>query len=83
MNYLDKHIDDLKARMDKINAENAPARAERDALIAEIQPLEAKLRQVQKLLKAAEAPLRELGNEYAAAVRAKPATKSLSTAEET
>lgn len=82
MNYLERHIEDLKARILACDVANASLIAERDALIAKIQPLEAELRVVQQKLKVAEAPKRALGNEFAAAVRAKPTTKSLATTAE-
>lgn len=58
----------------------APLHAKRDALIAQIQPLEEELRAVQKEIKAVEQPkLREIGNQIAAIVRAFPNTKQLKT----
>jgi len=61
---------ELQAKRAAIHAELAATYAERDALIAQIQPLEAKLREVQRVIKAGEAPLREIGNNLAAIARA-------------
>lgn len=61
----------------------APLHARRDALMAQIQPLENELREVQKKIKAVEQPrLRELGNQIAAVVRAIPSTRSVKTTTE-
>lgn len=56
----------LEKERDEIEAKAAPHRKQREALLAQIQPLEAKLREVDAAIKAAEKPrLREVGVQLA------------------
>lgn len=73
----------LEEERAKILSQLAPLHARRDALIAQMQPMEKELREVQAQIKSVEQPkLREIGNQIAAIVRAFPNTRSVKTTEE-
>lgn len=74
---------ELEATKAAILADLAPHYAHREALLAQIQPLEAKLREVNQAIKMGEAPLHAIGNELAQIARTIGATSLTLDAGET
>ena len=61
--------DELTVKQDAIEVGLATARAKREALVAQVQPIEAELRIVNAEIKAGEVPLHDIGNQLAEIAR--------------
>jgi uncharacterized coiled-coil DUF342 family protein len=70
---LDELLPKLEAEKQRILDSLTPEYTERDELNAKMQPLEARMREVQKVIKEKERPLREIGNSIAEIHRVKGA----------
>jgi hypothetical protein len=68
---------ELQTKVDAIRADLGPDYAERDRLLAALQPLEAQLRAVQQRIKTGEAPMREALQGLAQIARAEGGARSL------
>lgn len=77
MTLLEQHIAQLTAQRDALAVECQPLQEEVNRLLGLIDALQIELREARARLKPMELPLHQLGNEIAAAVRAKPKTKTL------